>query len=284
MDETLGPSEEESKFKSQEPEAGDQERESTELAHRSVFALMEIAHGAPREGEERESWGKDQEIAKRVIDTCESKEFEIPTRLLQQYYQFISTVSLAGEYHPTLQPELIDIIEDTVAGKLGLDLARHETHPYIEKNLRVAFPDQEGKAFEEAVLGIFDPSDLENPNTVIDLFKKFRDFYQIFCDIRESSWETAPGVGGEILTSEPVIEVLDNYTLEELAQSPIRPVDILGIIAEFEEAFPKTWSECSPLEQNIVRKIMREAVSSKPGAILIDSPEGPIITAQKDEN
>ena len=130
----------------------------------------------------------------------------------------------------------------------------------------------------------------EQSEQIAEAFRKLPKFYEIFSSVLNSNKESfSPEENIEdretesYLSSDPIIEALENYTLEELRQQPLRTEDVLMIVAEFNEDMPTKWSECTSLEQGIVRQIMEEAARAKPGTLVFESPEGPEITAQEQD-
>lgn len=262
--------------------------ERKEQIARLVFEMVQYDHGPSRPGEERESWDTSKRVSERISKALELGEIEVPYELLQQLKTFLSQIEVATGFRDTSYPETVGIIYDVLARHFeNLNPPQHDPYPYLEKMMRAAF----GEEFDGRVLEMVRGVGAEQSEQIAEAFGKLPKFYEIFRSVLNSNKESfSPEENIEdretesYLSSDPIVEALENYTLEELRQQPLRTEDVLMIIAGFNEGMPIKWSECTQLEQGIIRKIMDEAAGSKPGATVVDSPEGPIITAEKDEN
>ena len=272
------------------PESLDQEGnpERKEQVARLLFEMVQYDHGPSRPGEEKESWDTSKRVSERIGQALESKEIEVPYELLQQLKTFLSQIEAATEFRNTSYPETVDIIYDVLAKHFeNLNPPKHDPHPHLEKMIREAF----GEEFDSRVLEMVQGAGAEQREQIAEVFGRLPKFYEIFKSVLNSNEESfSPEENIEdretesYLSSDPIAEALENYSLEELRQQPLRTEDVLMIIAGFNEDMPTKWSECTQLEQRIVRQIMEEAARTKPDTLVVDSPEGPIITAEKDED
>lgn len=101
-------------------------------------------------------------------------------------------------------------------------------------------------------------------------------------DLKPNEEERSPEDFESAMEMMPQIlsETLENYSPKELKKQPVRAEDVLQIMLISGLEVPNSWNECDEEQRRSVRNAMTDAAISFPGALVEDTPEGPVITAR----
>lgn len=257
-----------------------EQQEREQQVERYLFQTIESDLGKPREGEAELSLKRSQRITRKVAKECRTQDIEVPLELMQGVDGLLAQVGEKTGVKVSYGVAF-NVFQNILAKNPEADLSVGEESKFIKTKFEETFGDQ----LDSNVLAFFEslyPGDVKQYAAALEKARKFLGCKGAVIEaaITPGNLEEEPEEASVADISQAIAEIMENYSSSELRSVPISADDVLAIVTQFYDYLPQSWSDCSNNERQVVHQLMSEAVSLRPGAVLLDTELGPTITAE----